>query len=108
MPAYGGAVPGILPPHAPLGERQAAEIVDIAANPEISCDKQDRDAKIRQCLSQLSVGQREVVDLIYYHGMSIGEVSRIIGVPTSTVKTRMFYARRRMERLLEASGIGLH
>jgi hypothetical protein len=29
-------------------------------------------------------------------------------VPKNTVKTRMFYARKSMEKLLTASGYGLH
>jgi DNA-directed RNA polymerase specialized sigma24 family protein len=29
-------------------------------------------------------------------------------VPASTVKTRMFNARRHMESLLETAGVGLH
>jgi hypothetical protein len=30
----------------------------------------------------------------------------IVGVPANTVKTRMFYARKRMENLLETAGVG--
>ena len=53
---------------------------------------------VRKCLSQLSAIHREVLDLVYYHEKSIKEVAQIIGVPASTVKTRMFYARKRMEK----------
>jgi RNA polymerase sigma-70 factor (ECF subfamily) len=49
-----------------------------------------------------------VLDLVYYHDKSVHEVARIVGVPASTVKTRMFNARRRMESLLETAGVGLH
>ena len=45
-----------------------------------------------------------VIDLVYYHENSVDEVARIIGVPASTVKTRMFYARQRLGGLLEAAG----
>jgi RNA polymerase sigma-70 factor (ECF subfamily) len=36
-----------------------------------------------------------LLDLVYYHEKSIDEVAEIIGVPQNTVKTRMFYARKR-------------
>ncbi len=63
---------------------------------------------MQKCLSQLSAAQREVIDLVYYHEMKVEEVAQIIGVPASTVKTRMFYARRRMGKLLEGAGYSRH
>ena len=45
---------------------------------------------------------REVVDLVYYHGRSVGEVARILGTCEATVKTRMFYARRRLAQLIRS------
>ena len=60
---------------------------------------------VRKCLSQLSAVHREVVDLVYYHEKSIKEVAQIVGVPPGTVKTRMFYARKRMENLLDTAGV---
>jgi RNA polymerase sigma-70 factor (ECF subfamily) len=41
-----------------------------------------------------------VLDLVYYHEKSIEEVSTIIRAPRNTVKTRMFYARKRLAELL--------
>jgi len=46
-----------------------------------------------------------VLDLVYYHEKSVKEVAEIAGVPESTVKTRMFYARKRMEAMLAAAGV---
>ena len=45
------------------------------------------------------------LDLVYYHERSVDEVAEIVGAPVSTVKTRMFYARKRMGNLLEAAGL---
>ena len=71
-------------------------------------DHQDRNAITRSCLSQLSAIHHEVLDLVYYHDKSVDEVAQIVGVPASTVKTRMFNASRHMESLLETAGVGLH
>ena len=63
---------------------------------------------MRKCLSQLSTTHREMLDLVYYQEKSVEEVAQIIGVPCGTVKTRMFYARKHMEKLLETAGIDRH
>ena len=80
-------------------------IEDPADNPEECLDKQDRGRTLRLCLKQLSRPHREVIDLVYYHGKSVGEVAEIVGIPAGTVKTRMHYARSRMAMLLKQAGI---
>ena len=87
-----------------LDDQAAAAVEDPADNPEISIHNKDRSAVIQKCLSQLSAAQREVIDLVYYHDKSVEEVAQIVGVPASTVKTRMFYARRQMAAFLQAAG----
>ena len=57
------------------------------------------------CLTKLAPPDREVIDLVYYHEKSIDEVAEITGVPQNTVKTRMFYARKRIAELMAAQGI---
>ena len=54
---------------------------------------------------QLSPAHREVIDLVYYHEKSVDEVAKIVGVPAATVKTRMFYARNKLQELLKQSGV---
>jgi RNA polymerase sigma-70 factor (ECF subfamily) len=80
-------------------------IEDPADDPEECLDKQDRGTTLRFCLQQLSPAHREVIDLVYYHGKSVGEVAEIVGIPANTVKTRMHHARSRMAMLLEQAGI---
>ena len=60
---------------------------------------------LRRCLGQLSREHREIIDLVYYHEKSVQEVAGIVGIPSNTVKTRMFYARQRLSELLAAQGI---
>ena len=40
-----------------------------------------------------------IIDLVYYHEKSIAECAKILGIPAATVKTRMFYARKRLAEL---------
>lgn len=86
-------------------EHAAAEIPDPDDDPEVALQKTNKAALLRRCLLQLSSEHREVLDLVYYHEMSIREVSSIVGIPESTVKTRMFYARKRLSELLQAAGV---
>jgi RNA polymerase sigma-70 factor, ECF subfamily len=51
-------------------------------------------------LMRLSPEHREVIDLVYYHEKSVDEVAHILDVPPATVKTRMFYARKKLADLI--------
>jgi RNA polymerase sigma factor (sigma-70 family) len=57
---------------------------------------------LERALGQLSPEQRAVVELTYYHGCPYREIAEILGCPVETVKTRMFYARRRLRDLLNS------
>ena len=60
---------------------------------------------MRQCLAALTREHREVIDLVYYHEKSVEEVAQIVGIPENTVKTRMFYARKKLGELCRMAGI---
>ena len=71
-----------------LDDGVVESIEDPADDPEIVLRTAERSAILQACLRELSSAHRQVVDLVYYHEQSIGEVARIIGVPQNTVKTR--------------------
>jgi RNA polymerase sigma-70 factor, ECF subfamily len=93
---------------AQLDEHAAVSVIDPADDAETTMSKRDRSATIQKCLLQLSTVHREVLDLVYYHERSVDEVAEIVGAPVNTVKTRMFYARKRMQTLLEAASLNAH
>jgi RNA polymerase sigma-70 factor (ECF subfamily) len=55
-------------------------------------------------LVQLPVEQRLAVELCYELGFSCEEISGIMDCPINTVKTRLFHARAKLQRLLIESG----
>jgi len=67
--------------------------------------KKDKGAILRECMTALSADHREIIDLVYYHEKSVEEVAGIVGIPEATVKTRMFYARKKLSELLKERGI---
>jgi RNA polymerase sigma-70 factor (ECF subfamily) len=88
-----------------LDEEQAASIADTADTPEEAIQKKDKSEILKECLTSLSAEHREIIDLVYYHEKSVEEVAEIVGIPENTVKTRMFYARKRLSELLKTAGI---
>jgi RNA polymerase sigma-70 factor (ECF subfamily) len=83
----------------------AANIADPALNAEARIDHKDSGTILRRCLDALSPEHGELIDLVYYQQKSIKEIAEIVGIPSNTVKTRMFYARKRLAALLKAAGL---
>jgi RNA polymerase sigma-70 factor (ECF subfamily) len=81
------------------------EASDPAADPEASWADKHRGVILRKCLGALSPEHRTIIDLVYYHEKSVQEVAAIVGAPCATVKTRMFYARKKLATLLAARGV---
>ena len=86
-----------------LDEDFAEAIADPADDAEQTLAKRDISIRLQRCLQQLSAEHREIIDLVYYHEKSVEEAAEIVGVPCGTVKTRMFYARKRIADLLAQS-----
>jgi len=88
-----------------LDDETAAGIEDDRDDPEVAVQKKDKGEILRKCLERLSPEHREVIDLVYYHEKSVEEVAEIVHIPENTVKTRMFYARRKLGELLKQAGV---
>jgi RNA polymerase sigma-70 factor (ECF subfamily) len=84
-----------------LDERTEATVADPADDPEAALQKKDCGEQLRQALTRLSPEHREIIDLVYYHEQSVDECAEILGIPAATVKTRMFYARKKLAEVVE-------
>lgn len=83
----------------------AKNLVDAEDTPDIATQKHDKSAKIRACMMELSPDHRAILDLVYYQEQSVAEVAEVLDIPENTVKTRMFYARKKLSELLAKRGI---
>jgi RNA polymerase sigma-70 factor, ECF subfamily len=92
-------------PEEELDDEGAAAVVDPVDSPEVAVQKKDASEILRDCLNALTPDHREIIDLVYYHERSVEEVAQIVGIPEATVKTRMFYARKKLYSLLKAAGV---
>jgi RNA polymerase sigma-70 factor (ECF subfamily) len=88
-----------------LDQDEVREIADNSDTPETSLERATTCAILRACVAKLSPAHREIINLVYYHEKSVEEVGQIIGIPQSTVKTRMFYARKHLADLLRGCGV---
>lgn len=88
-----------------IDQEDVRQIPDGCDTPETSLDRSDTSAILRACVQKLSPAHREIITLVYYHEKSVEEVGQIIGIPQSTVKTRMFYARKQLANLLKGCGV---
>jgi RNA polymerase sigma-70 factor, ECF subfamily len=79
-----------------------------ASPPPLTTDEPLRAQELRdwlvQALVQLPVEQRLAVELCYELGFSCEEIAGIMNCPVNTVKTRLFHARAKLQKLLPALG----
>jgi RNA polymerase sigma factor (sigma-70 family) len=89
---------------AELDEKIEATVADTANDPEAALQEKHRGELLRQALTRLSPEHREIIDLVYYHEKSVEECAQVLGIPAATVKTRMFYARKKLAEMVQAAG----
>lgn len=93
--------------------RSCRKVVALEQVPEIPTDDTPpqqvmqawRAEQVRRALDQLSPEHRAVLELTFYHGFSYREIAQIVDCPVGTVKSRMSYARCRVEEHLRALGV---
>ncbi len=87
-----------------LGE--AARLADPRPDPQAAAVGRGLRAQLRAALAALSPAHREVLELTFYQGLALKEISAVLRCPLNTVKTRLFYARRQLAPILVAAGFG--
>ncbi len=59
------------------------------------------DGSVLAAVNQLPAHYRVVIYLFYYEGYQAAEISRILGIPTATVHTRLARGREKLKPILE-------
>ncbi|MGH9842117.1 MAG: RNA polymerase sigma factor [Blastocatellia bacterium] len=59
--------------------------------------------QLMEWLDELESGDRELLTLRFVEGLSYEELAKIFELPVGTIKSRLFYARRRLARIIETS-----
>jgi RNA polymerase sigma-70 factor (ECF subfamily) len=84
----------------PLEDLQTESRASGEPGPEIQLGRRQTREALLGAMSELSPDHRAVVDLTYFHEMGYREIAEVMDCPVDTVKTRMFYARRHLKRVL--------
>lgn len=66
----------------------------------------ERAAAVRQVLHTLPDRQREVVELVFRHGLSVEEAAQAMGVGIGSARTHYARGKARLRQRLEAAGFG--
>ena len=86
--------------HDQATEELAESIEDTSENPELAIQRKQVGSILADCLLQLPSIHREIIELVYYHQKTVKETAQVLEIPESTVKTRMFCARRYISAML--------
>jgi RNA polymerase sigma-70 factor (ECF subfamily) len=71
------------------------EVIDASID-----GRSDNEDWVRKGLKVLPLEQRVTTELVFFLGLSYREVAEVTNCPVSTVKTRMFHARRKLKDIL--------
>jgi RNA polymerase sigma-70 factor (ECF subfamily) len=78
------------------------QVPDPAAGPPDHLLQAETQAQIRQAILALPPLDRAVVELRHYQALSYGEIASVLGTSLSSVKSRLFRARRKLREILQA------
>ena len=84
---------------------EAAAAATSAQGPEQRLFGRQLGRALEDALVALSAEHRAVLELAFAEGCSYEDIAVITNCPVNTVKTRMFYARQRLARLLADAGV---
>lgn len=86
----------------PESDADIAASLESGPSPEEAVARRDVRRALHTALQELSREQRAVIELCYFQDLNVAEIAHVLGCPAGTVKTRMFYARQRLQPLLKA------
>lgn len=85
------------------GEVTPIAVKDNTANPEESFMKEQRAAKIRAAIEQLSPKYRALIELRYLDELAYEEIAEKLDIPLGTVKAQLFRAKDMLYNILKVT-----
>lgn len=89
--------------------RAADEVSDTLSStdpsPEDVLQAGQAAACVRRGIENLSLKHRMVLDLVFYHGLTLEETAKVLDCPVGTVKSRLNYAKEQLKGALEQAGL---
>ena len=82
-------------------DSHTASAAQAAGQDDILSERQEHE-RVRQALEQLSERQREILELVFYHEMTIEEASEVLGMKLGTARTHYARGKKMMLKHLES------
>jgi len=89
-------------------EDEAFEVIpdeDTSFSPEENLNQDELHSAVMEVIGELSEEKRACVMMMYFEEMSVNEISESLEIPVSTVKNRLFTARKDLKAKFEKRGI---
>lgn len=96
--------PRTVPLEEQLGDGARAllqTIVQRGQQPDALLHRKHQLSRVRTALHQLPIPQRTAFVLAHFEQLPYAEISRVLGVPVGTVKSRVYHAIRRLRAVLD-------
>ena len=77
----------------------------LTGNSFIPSDFSDKKEFVVKGLDKLSLKHREILDMFFFCEMSYNDIAYALGVSLNTVKSRIFYAKKELKKILNEMGI---
>lgn len=75
-------------------------LVATESGPEEAFIAREEIDRLRQSLTKLPFDDREIITLYHFRNMSYDEIADLLAIPRGTVMSRLYYARKRLARLM--------
>ncbi len=92
-------------------ENKAVDIDDTShlmvtdKTPETNLIQKEMIQNLNSALTKLPFEDKEIISLQHFRGMSYDEIARLLNIPRGTVMSRLYYARKKLARLMEDSNV---
>ncbi len=86
-------------------QAEAAHLEDFQEAEEPSFAEEDA-AVVDAALNQIGIYHREALVLHFLEDLSLAEIAKVVGCSEGTVKSRIYYAKRAMKKILSGGGYG--
>ena len=80
-------------------------LISLEASPEEYAEKNERDTVLYGCLNRIAPQYREVLWLVYCHGMSCTQAAQVTGCGRTKTENLLKNGRKRLRQELEKEGI---
>ena len=85
------------------GGEMTFDIRSEGRNPEEDYVKKQKDKLMRDIVDKLKPHYKRLIELYYFEELSIDEISKVLEVPQTTIKSQLFRSREMLANILKSS-----